>query len=582
MKPKSTIERLLGYCLHYKSSYIVLTLTMLLGIGLELGVAWYLNQVTNVAVSNGRVAWKSLVLTGLIILLLNAVNSYVDTYFKTRVSSRIRNRIRMDTLRKLLCLPESQYNQNHSGELLSRITSDNQAIGQVCTDTMISLIRNPLLAILAFLYLLTIHWQLALICVLVGPMTILVGGLFGKALRNNSQQLQTGVGNMTSLLQEILGSSVIFKTFGLEKKLFGKFTAVSAEISQLEIKGGRIHASLAATATAVGFLSFIITFVLGAVFVSNGSMAIGGLIAFIQLMNHLTWPFTGMAALWGDLQQALGAADRIFRLMDEQPEYAALPVQTVNEESVQLEANGLTFAYNDGQNVLEHISFSVKPGEVIAIVGPSGGGKSTIFKLLLGLFRPNQGEIRINGVDTSSMRLEDLRSYFALVPQETRLYSGTVRDNIASGNPNATGEEIEAAAKAANAWNFIMELPKGFETEIGEGGAYLSGGQKQRISIARALLRNAPILLLDEATAALDSESERLVQEALEQLMIGRTTIVIAHRLSTIRNADQIIVLDHGKISDRGSHEELLQSGGLYQKLVHNSSSAKIMANAEA
>ncbi|WP_339801524.1 ABC transporter ATP-binding protein [Paenibacillus sp. FSL R5-0744] len=580
IKPQKTIWRLLKYSLQFKYGYVILFFTMILGIGLDLGIAWYLSQVTNTAVSNGKVLWQSLVVTGLIILLLNVVNSYVDTYFKTKVSSKIRNNLRVDTLKKLMCLPESYYNDNHSGELLSRMTNDNQAIGNACTDTVISLIRNPLLAVLAFIYLLTIHWQLALICVLIGPMTILVGGLFGKALRNNSQELQSGIGKMTSLLQEILGSSIIFKTFGLEKKLFGKFVSSSNDISQLEIQGGRIHASLSATANAVGHFSFIITFVLGAVFVSNGSMAIGGLIAFIQLMNHLTWPFTGMASLWGGFQQALGAADRIFTLMDEQSEYSSLPKQAVNHEQGYLKVTDLTFGYKEDQYVLNNIGFSVKPGEVVAIVGPSGGGKSTIYKLLLGLFKQNFGHIQINELNTNSMKLEDLRSYFALVPQENYLYSGTVRENIANGKPDATDDEIISAARDANALDFIMELPEGFETEIGEGGDYLSGGQKQRISIARALLRNAPILLLDEATAALDSESERLVQEALDRLMKGRTTIIIAHRLSTIKNANEIIVLDNGGIIDKGTHEELLKSEGLYRKLVNNSLGSNKMVDA--
>ncbi|KQY90162.1 hypothetical protein ASD24_24985 [Paenibacillus sp. Root52] len=579
MKPKHTIWRLMSYSLQYKSSYVILFFTMILGIGLDLGMAWYLNQVTNAAVAEGQVLWKSLALTGVIILLLNVINSYVDTYFKTRVSSKIRNRIRLDTLKKLLRLPESHYNENHSGELLSRMTSDNQAIGRACTDTIIDLVRSPLLAILAFVYLLTIQWQLALICVIIGPMTVLIGALYGKSLRRNSQELQTGVGKMTSLLQEIFGSSIVFKTFGLEKKLFGRFHTSSEDISRLEVEGGRIHASLSATAIAVGHFSFIITFVMGALFVSNGSMTIGGLIAFIQLLNHLTWPFTGMASLWGDLQQALGAADRIFKLMDQKHEYTELPEQTINQQPAYLEVDHLTFAYNPKHPVLHQISFAVQPGQVTAIVGSSGGGKSTIFKLLLGLFQQNEGQIRINHTDTQSMKLEELRSYFALVPQDNILYSGTVRENIANGNLDATEDEIRSAAQDANALDFILELPDGFETDIGEGGTFLSGGQKQRIAIARALLRNAPILLLDEATAALDRKSESLVQEALERLMVGRTTIIIAHRLSTIQNADEIIVLDQGKIVDRGSHEQLLAAGGLYQQLVHKGNQTDVIVN---
>lgn len=571
INPKNTFWRLLKYSLQFKYSYFVLFLTMIIGVGSDLVIAWYLSQVTNTAVANGQVWWQVLVIIGLIILLVNVGNSYADTYFKTRISSKIRNNLRIDTMKKLLCLPASHYNNNHSGELLSRITNDNQVIGHACTNTLIALIRNPLLAVLSFIYLLTIHWKLALICMLIGPMTILVGALFSKALRNNSQVLQSEIGKMTSLLQEILGSSIIFKTFGLEKKLHDKFVNSSNVTSQLEMQGGRIHATLSATANGVGHFSFIITFILGAVFVSNGSMTIGGLIAFIQLMNHLTWPFTSMASLWGEFQKALGAADRIFKIMDEQSEFMSLPEQLVSNQQGYLSVSDLTFGYKEDQVVLNNIGFSVKPGEVIAIVGPSGSGKSTIFSLLLGLFKPNFGRIRINDINTTALNLEVARSYFALVPQENYLYSGTVRENIANGKLDATDDEIISAAKDANALDFIMKLPDGFESEIGEGGAYLSGGQKQRISIARALLRDAPILLLDEATASLDSESESLVQEALARLMKGRTTVVIAHRLATIRNANEIIVLDNGEIMEKGTHEELLKSEGLYCKLLKGS-----------
>ncbi|WP_128100467.1 ABC transporter ATP-binding protein [Paenibacillus sp. DCT19] len=265
--------------------------------------------------------------------------------------------------------------------------------------------------------------------------------------------------------------------------------------------------------------------------------------------------------------------------MDQKHEYTELPEQTINQQPAYLEVDHLTFAYNPSHPVLHQISFAVQPGQVTAIVGSSGGGKSTIFKLLLGLFQQNEGQIRINHTDTQSMKLEELRSYFALVPQDNILYSGTVRENIANGNLNATEDEIRSSAQDANALDFILELPDGFETDIGEGGTFLSGGQKQRIAIARALLRNAPILLLDEATAALDRKSESLVQGALERLMVGRTTIIIAHRLSTIQNADEIIVLDQGRIVDRGSHEQLLAAGGLYQELVHKGNQTDIIVD---
>ncbi|RCX16445.1 subfamily B ATP-binding cassette protein MsbA [Fontibacillus phaseoli] len=570
METKSTFRRLLGYAYRYKLTYLILGITMIVGVSLDLVIAWYLNQITNAAVGANSSAWPFLIGAGAVILVFTVINGYVDIYFKTRVSSKIRNDIRLGTLEKLLCLPAEYYRKNHSGELLSRLTSDNQAIGQACSETLITLIRNPLLALLSFIYLLTLNWKLALICIFIGPVTMLIGGLFGKMLRRNSNELQNAIAEMTSRIQEIIGSSFVFKSFGLEGKLLQIFRGKSNEVSRVEIHGGKIVASVTGAATGIGILAFIVTFITGGYFVARGDMAVGGLIAFIQLMNHLTWPFTGLASLWGDLQQAIGAADRIFKVLDEKAEYHSIPESLESKPGFQsMELRQITFGYDRDRPVLHEISLTVEAGRTIAIVGPSGGGKSTLFGLLLGLSRPQQGEIFMNGREVRDMELHELRNYFSVVPQENCLYSGTIRDNIADGKRGATEEEIIRAAADANAIEFIRQLPEGLETEVGEGGSNLSVGQRQRIAIARALLRNAPVLLLDEATSSLDNESERLVQEALSRLKSERTVIVIAHRLSTIRQADQIFVMDQGRVIDQGTHEELMASGGLYEKLHH-------------
>jgi ABC-type multidrug transport system fused ATPase/permease subunit len=575
MKERKTLWRLTGYCLKHKVTYTFLFITMFAGIGLNLGTAWYLNKITDAATAETGAHWLSLITIGLIILVGTVGNIYLDTYLKSKVSSQIRKQLRIDTMKKVLCLPVRHFNEHHSGELLTRMTNDNQAIGKACSDTILSLIRNPLLALSSFIYLLAINWKLAFICALVGPMTLLVGGCFGTVLRHNSQQLQSRIGTLTSNLQEILGSSHIFKPFGLEKKLLHTFILNSEDISKYEIRGGKIQASLSAAASAVGLLSFIITFIVGAYFAASGAMTVGGLIAFIQLMNHLTWPFTGLASSWGELQQALGAADRIFKTMDEKTEFPEIPEHRVNHEFIKIEAAGLIFGYDSDRFILNDVSFQVEAGQKIALVGPSGGGKTTIFKMLLGLFEPDEGRIQINGIHAREMKLQDVRGYFSFVPQENFMYSGTIRENIAFGKLDAREEEILAAAEDANAMGFISELPDGLDTHIGEGGVRLSGGQKQRISIARALLRNAPVLLLDEATAALDNESERLVQEALDRLMAGKTTFIIAHRLSTVQHADQIMVIENGRVAAKGRHDELIQSGGLYQTLYNGIYSMK-------
>lgn len=567
-RQRKTYIRLMQYMLRYKMIYALLLFTMFLGVALDLSVAWYLNQITNAAVLAESTIWSRLILTGAVIVLFTIINAYMNIQLKVKVSSSIRNDLRKDTLHHILRLPEQRFNQQHSGDLLSRMTNDNQAIGDTCGEIFISLLRSPLLAVSAFVYLLMINWPLALICICIAPLTMIVGTVFGKAIRRNTNDLQKGSAKQTSLLQEILSSSIVFKTFGLEKKLHRQFAGMSDDVACLENKTGKLQAALSASANGIGITSFMVAFILGAYFVAVGEMQIGALVAFIQLMNFVTGPFMQLANLWGGLQKGLGAADRIFQIMDEKTEYASFPEKSSKKDQfrhIKLEEISAGYGVND--IILQKINLFIEPGKKIAVVGPSGGGKTTLLKLILGLYRQSKGKMYIDDKDTDAIGVMEQRRYFSLVPQETYLFSGTIRDNILQGNENATEDEIVMAAKHANAYEFIIELEHGFDTEIGEHGARLSGGQKQRISIARALLRDAPVLLLDEATAALDNESERLVQEALQKLMASRTTFVVAHRLSTIRNADNILVMDQGAIIETGNHDQLMSLGGLYQKL---------------
>ncbi|RAV12617.1 ABC transporter ATP-binding protein [Paenibacillus contaminans] len=568
----STAAKLAGIVSRRWLSYVGLFVVMALGIGLDLGLAWYMMQITDTAVLKEKKAFIDLIVIGLCILLLSVTVNFFDSYLKSKVSNTLRNDLRIMTFHHMLRLPSSYFDKSHSGELLTRLTSDNQAIGQALGNTLMMLIRSPVMAVFSFIYLLSIYWPLAVVCGFIGPLTLLVGKVFGKALRENGKNVQDLVGKSTGFLQDVLSGNAVVKAFQLEQKFYGKYKAYSGRILARETKAGTLNATMQAASNGIGVSSFIIAFVLGAYFVINGKMTIGALIAFIQLLNHVTWPFTGLAGLWGSLQNALGSADRIFEVLEQRVEHTRLPESAANKEDerfVTLELDGLGFGYDDGKKMIENLSFTVEAGQMIALVGPSGAGKTTLFKLLLGLYRPTSGQIRLNGQATASMGLDRLRGFFSLVPQETYLFSGTFRENIADGRADATDEEILAAAKHAHAYDFIMKLPEGLDTEIGERGVKLSGGQKQRIAIARALLRNAPVLLLDEATAALDNKSEHLIQSALEKLMTGRTTFVIAHRLSTVQRADRILVMDNGQLAESGTHDELLAAKGLYSRLYH-------------
>lgn len=569
MSQGKTMQRLFFYMKRQRLLYVGLTFTMLLGVALDLWMAWFLSNVTNAASAGDTEKWAFFILIGAIALFLLGLNSYLDHYWKTRVSVNIRKDIRSDTMEQLLKLSVPYVEDNHSGELLSRLTTDNQAVGSGCGDTLMSLIKNPILIIASFVYLILIHWQLALICVAIGPLTVLIGGLFGKLMRSNTGRLQETLGRLSAFLQDVLGGTSVVKTFGLERKLLSKFSRQNDTLVHIETSGGKIEGAATSASTVFGNLTFLIAILVAAFWVAKGSLEVGAMLAFIQLMNYLVGPFMQLPSQWASFQGSLGSADRIFSLLDAQTEVGTLPEEgKANKIFSSLTMSDVAFQYsNQGNPILDSVSLHVAGGEVVAIVGPSGGGKSTLFRLLLGFYPITKGEISIDGKPIMEMSLHELRGYFAYVPQENHLFTGTIRDNIADGQWDASEDEILAAARSANAYDFIMDMEEGLDTEIGERGTRLSGGQKQRISIARAILRDAPVLLLDEATAALDNESERLVQDALLKLMAGRTTLVIAHRLSTITHADRILVMENGRIVESGNHTELMRQGGRYFQL---------------
>ncbi|MFD0616093.1 ABC transporter ATP-binding protein [Paenibacillus sp. GCM10027629] len=571
MNKQSTFIRLLKYMRRYKLLYVCLIITMMVGTFLDLFIAWFLSFITNAAVKGEVEAWPSLILIATGMLIFTALNSYLDTYFKQKASLNVRNDIRLDTLNHVLRLPQSYYDKNHSGELLSRFTSDNQAVGEASGNIIMGLLKNPLLALSAFIYLLNIHWPLALISISIGPLMILVGKLFGEAMRKKSITLQEAVGSATSFLQDVLGASVLYKIFGLEKKISKQYQQYSTKISDIERSQGKVQGSANAISGSIATLTFIIAILVAGFFVAKGNLEVGAMIAFIQLMNYLVQPFSQLPGLWSSMQQALAGAERIFQIIDAPKEYEELPDQGCAKSFGRLTVSSVSFTYTNSEEdmILRNVHFDVKAGQTIAIVGASGGGKSTLFKLLLGLYSPTNGLIEIDGRSQQSMGLREYRDYFSLVPQETILFTGTIRDNILDGNMAADEASVIAAAKKANAYDFIMKLNEGFDTEIGERGSRLSGGQKQRIAIARAILRDAPILLLDEATAALDNESEKIVQDALAKLMVGRTTLVIAHRLTTVQNADLIVVMENGNLVEQGTHHELILAGGRYHSLYY-------------
>ncbi|MFF2017556.1 ABC transporter ATP-binding protein [Paenibacillus sp. NPDC058177] len=571
---QGVFSRLSKYMLRHKLIYFILIITTLMGITLELMIAWFLSAVTDAAVHFDVDRLKNVIGIGLLMLAGIGVNGYADAYFKNNVSAKIRNELRQDMMKHTLKLPQSYFDRNHSGDLLSRFTNDNQSVGEACGQVIIGLLRNPLLALAAFAYLLYIHWLLALICFAMGPLMFLTGKVFGKAMRNNSVQLQQNMGKTTSFLNDILGSSMVFKSFSIEPRLFKQYRKHSENIASGELKRGSIEGATSAVSSLLGNMTFLLALVIAGYFVAKGSLEVGAMLAFIQLMNYLVNPFSALPGLVASMQQSLGAAGRIFEVMDVPTEVDSLEESKQQTETPQfqtLKLSDVTFTYPGAETQsLNRVSLELIRGQQIAIVGPSGGGKSTLFKLLLRFYDADKGELSLNEQPIGEISLSRLRSYFAYVPQDSGLYSGTIRDNIRNGRLDAGDEEIVEALRKANAYDFVMGLPQGLDSEIGEEGARLSGGQRQRLSIARAILKDAPILLLDEATAALDNESEKLVQQAIRKLMNDKSTLVIAHRLSTIQQADLILVMENGSIVEHGNHEELLSAGGRYHALYYS------------
>ncbi|WP_229521481.1 ABC transporter ATP-binding protein [Paenibacillus monticola] len=551
----------------YKPMYVLLAVTTTVSIALELSIAWFLNIITDAAVQFNMDKWIDFIFVGAVILIVYGLNTYIDNYFKSKVSMNVRNDIRIDMMNHVLRLPHSFFSNSHSGDLLSRFTNDNQVIGDASGRIIVDLVKNPLLAVAAFSYLMYIEWRLALICISIGPLMMMIGKVFGSTVRKTSNNMQLKQGKVTSFLQDILGADHIFKMFNLEKKLMNQYIDHCADVIKIEKKLGKINAAANASSTVVGNLTFVIAILLAGYFVAKGSLNVGSMIAFIQLMNYLVMPFTVIPTLWANMQQALGGAERTFVILDHPVEYNDIQEQEISRKPfTSLKLSSVSFGYplSDSKSTISDISFEIKEGQKIAIVGLSGGGKSTLFKLLLGLYPPDQGLIQINGRDIREIGIREQRNYFSYVPQENYLFSGTIKDNILDGNHSADEYELIAASQQANAFEFISKFPNGFASDIGEKGKSLSGGQKQRISIARAILRNSPVLLLDEATASLDQESEKIVQDALQKLMQGRTTIVISHRLSTTIDADCILVVEDGRIVEEGTHEQLMMRQSRY------------------
>ncbi len=507
----------------------------------------------------------------LVILFLQSIFSFFRLSLFVNFTENTLANLRLALYSNLVKLPMTFFSQKRVGELNSRISSDITQIQDTLTSTIAEFLRQSILIIGGVALLANESFKLTLLMLSVVPLVAVAAVIFGRFIRKYSKKVQDQVAESQVIVEETMQGISIVKAFANEWYEIARYNGKIKEIVKIAIKGGKYRGYFASFIIFCLFGAIVAVVWFGVRLSISGEMSVGQLISFVLYSTFVGASFGGIAELYAQIQKAVGATERVFELLEEIPEKIK---DTLSDSDAKIKGDvsfkNVAFYYPSRKEiqVLKEVSFNANFGQKIAIVGPSGAGKSTIASLLLRFYDINGGEISIDGKNIYDYDLETLRGNMSIVPQDVILFGGTIRENIAYGKPNATEDEIIKAAKQANAYQFIKGFPEKFETIVGERGIKLSGGQRQRIAIARALLKNPSILILDEATSSLDSESEKLVQEALEILMEGRTSIIIAHRLSTIRSADQIIVLDDGTIKEQGTHQELIAlENGIYKNL---------------
>ncbi|MBR2073124.1 MAG: ABC transporter ATP-binding protein [Alistipes sp.] len=512
-----------------------------------------------------------LIMSNLLSGLFRYLGSMTVEVMRTRTLQRMRN----EMFERTMGMNVGYFSDQRKGDIMSKITSDVMIVQFCITNTLQVAFREPFLIIGYVALMVGISWQLTVFSILYLPVVGIIIGSIVKRLRHPAQRGQERMGDMVSVMEESLSGVKTMKSYNAFDYICSKFRAINAEMSQILISMARKQQLASPMSEFLGITAISVVLVFGGSLVQGGELMAAGFVAYIAAFSQLTRPLRSFIDQFANINQGIAAGERVFSIIDAESKVQDKANAVELEEfKDKIEFRSVGFSYDESREILHDISFEVRKGETVALVGPSGGGKSTLSELIPRFYDVESGEVYIDGRPIADYTQESLREHMGIVSQETTLFNDTIRNNIAMGREDATMEQIIAAAKVANAHDFIMQSEKGYDTNIGDRGTKLSGGQRQRLSIARAVLRNPEILILDEATSALDTESEKLVQEALTTLLEGRTSVVIAHRLSTIHNADRIIVIDGGRIAEQGTHAELMERGGIYAHLIEMQSLA--------
>ncbi|WP_045168377.1 ABC transporter ATP-binding protein [Caldicellulosiruptor morganii] len=589
---KGTMKKLIRYLSTYKISLITVLVLAILSTSFSIAGPKILSKaitkifegIMNRITGQGSGIDFEYIGKILIILLvlygLSSIFGYLQGWIMSGVSMKITYRFRKEISEKINRLPLKYFESTNQGEILSRITNDVDTITQTLNQSMTQIITSVTMVLGVLVMMISINWLMTLVALLIIPASSIIIAFIIKYSQKYFRQQQDYLGHLNGHIEEMYGGHHIVKAFNGEKKSIEKFDSLNNTLYNAAWKSQFLTGVMMPLMNVIGNLGYVVVTILGSWLVIKNAIEIGDIQAFIQYIRSFTQPIAQIANISNILQQTAACAERVFEFLEEEEEVPDTPKQIDLEDiKGEIEFRNVRFGYRPDKIVINNFSAKIKAGQKVAIVGPTGAGKTTIVKLLMRFYDVNDGAILIDGHDIREFSRKDLRSLFGMVLQDTWLYNGTIKENIKYGKPDSTDEEVIRAAKLAHIDHFIRTLPQGYDTVLNEETTNISQGQKQLLTIARAILKNPKILILDEATSSVDTLTEIQIQKAMDNLMKGRTSFIIAHRLSTIRDADLILVMDHGDIVEQGTHQELLKKGGFYAKLYYSQFEKEEMAS---